>query len=48
MCGLMKRTSYEIIEKICRQNNPQSLKSSFTSRLKCGLKGKDGFQPLNF
>ena len=31
-----------------RQNNPQSLKSTFTSRFKCGLKSKDGFNRLAF
>ena len=45
MCGLMRRTSYQ---KLSRQNNPQSLKSTFTSRFKCGLKGKDGFQSFSF
>jgi len=48
MCGLMRGTSYQKIKKICRQNNPQSLKSTFTSRFRCGLKGKDGFQSLSF
>ena len=43
MCGLMRRTSYQELEKLIRQNNSQSLKSTFTSRFKCGLKGKDGF-----
>ena len=47
MCGLMRRT-YKKIKKFCRQNNPQSLKSTFTSRFECGLKGKDGFQSLSF
>ena len=42
MCGLIRRT-YQKIKKICGQNNPQSLKSTFTSRFKCGLNGKDGF-----
>jgi len=44
----MRRTSYQKIKKFCRQNNPQSLKSTFTSRFRCGLKGKDGFQSLSF
>ena len=35
------------IQKFCRQNNPQSLKSTFTSRFKCGLKEKYGFQLLS-
>ena len=48
MCELMRRTSYQKNQKLCRQNNPQSLKSTFTSRFKCGLKGKDGFQSLSF
>ena len=48
MCGLMRRMSYQKIKKNCRQNNPQSLKSTFTSKFKCGLKGKDGFQSLSF
>ena len=48
MCGLMRRTSYQKIEKFCLQNDPQSLKSTLTSRFKCGLKGKDGFQSLSF
>ena len=48
MCGLMRRTSYQKIKKLCCQNNPQSLKSTFTSRSKCGLNGKDGFQSLSF
>ena len=34
--------------KNCGQNNPQSLKSTFTSRFIYGLKGKDGFQSLSF
>ena len=29
MCGLMRRTSYQKIKNVCRQNNPQSLKSTF-------------------
>ena len=41
-------TTYQEIKKFCRQNNPQSLKSTFTSRFVCGLKGKDGFQSLSF
>ena len=48
MCGLMKRTTYQKIKKFGRQNNPQSLNSTFTSRFKCGLKGKDGVQSLSF
>ena len=48
MCGFMRGTSYQKIKKCCRQNNPQSLKSTFTSRFKCRLKGKDGFQSLSF
>ena len=48
MCGLMGRTSYQKIKKFCPQNNPQSLKSTFTSRFKCGLKGKDGFKSFSF
>ena len=48
MCGLMRRTSYQELEKFFRQNNPLSLKSTFTSRFKCGLKDKDGFQSLSF
>jgi hypothetical protein len=48
MCGLMRGTSYQKIKKNCRQNNPQSLKSTFTSRFKCRLKGEDGFQSLSF
>ena len=48
MCGLIRRTSYQKIELLCRQNNPQSLKSTFTSRFKCKLKDKDGFQSLSF
>ena len=47
MCGLMRRTSYQKINKLSRKNNPQSLKSTFTSRFECGLKGKDGFQSLS-
>ena len=39
MCGLMRRTSYQKIKKFSRQNNPQSLKSTFASRFRCGLKG---------
>ena len=48
MCGLLRGTSYQKIKKNCRQNNPQSLKSTFTSRFKCILKGEDGFQSLSF
>ena len=48
MCELIRRTLYQKIKKVCRQNNPQSLKSTITSRFKCGLKGKDGFQSLAF
>ena len=48
MCGLMRRTSYQKIKKFCRQNHAQSQKSTFKSRFKCGLKGKDGFQSLSF
>ena len=48
MCELMRRTSYQNIKKFCLQKNPQSLKSTFASRFKCGLKGKDGFQSLSF
>ena len=48
MCGLIRRTSYQKIKKFYCQNNPQSLNSTFKSRFKCGLKGKDGFQSLSF
>ena len=48
MCGLMRGTSYQKIKKNCRQYNPQSLKSTFTSRFKCRLKAEDGFQSLSF
>ena len=48
MCGLMRRTSYQKIKKLCCQYNPQILKSAFTSRFERGLKGKDGFNCLAF
>ena len=48
MCWLIRRISYQKIEKFCGQNNPQSLKSTFTSRFKCGLKGKDEFELFSF
>ena len=35
-------TLYQKIKTKCRQNNPQSLKSTFSNRFKCRLKGKDG------
>ena len=43
MCGLMRRTSYQKLEKLCCQNNPQSLKSAFKWK-----KIKDGFNYLAF
>ena len=49
MCGLMRRTSCQKIKKkLAKNNNPKVLKTTFTSRYKCGLKGKDGFQSLSF
>ena len=48
MCKLMRLTSYQKVKKFGRQNNPLSLKSTFTSRFKCELKDKDGFQSLSF
>ena len=47
MCGLMRRTSYHKIKNFCLQNNSQSLKSTFKSRFKSGLKGKDEFQSVS-
>jgi len=43
MCGLMRRTSYQKLEKVYGQNNPQSLKSAFKWK-----KIKDGFNYLAF
>ena len=48
MCGLISRTSYQKIKKLFFQNNQPSLKSTYTSRFKCGLKGYDGLKLFTF
>ena len=36
------------LKKMAKKDNPKGRKTTFTSRYKCGLKGKDGFQSLSF